>query len=271
MILLTARSDEESKLLGTTIGADSFLGKPFNEKELVGQVKNLLRLKQREREIDELNQHLTHNVLRRTLAPDLVDDILAGRASIHDTPTSRSVTVVFATLVGFARTAALLPGDEAASVLNEHLGRMTDVVYEHKGSIDKFIGGTIMLLFGAPVELAPRDQVSRAVACARAMQRAAEELDRQRVARGLSSMPLRVGIHYGPAVVGNFGGALRADYTAVGSTVNLAARLESRCEPGQILVSGELVDYLPEGTARETGSLRLKGFSREVPCFVIQS
>jgi adenylate cyclase len=176
VVLLTAKSDEESKLAGTAIGADAFLGKPFDERELASTVRNLVRLEEREREVERLNRHVAENVLERYLPPPLVDDILAGRTSVDVEPETVQATVLFGDLAGFTRTSAQLRAGKMARLLNEYLARMNDVVFAHGGTIDKHMGDGIMVIFGAPVRAEAKEQVLRAARSALAMQRAMGEL-----------------------------------------------------------------------------------------------
>ncbi len=267
VVLLTAKSDEESKLAGTEIGADAFLGKPFNESELVSTVRNLVQLKEREREVERLNRHIAENVLKRYLPAPLVDDILAGRTSVDVEPETVQATILFSDLVGFTRLSARLRAAKMARVLNEYLGKMNDVVFAHGGTVDKYMGDGIMVIFGAPVRLEAKDQVRRAAACAIAMQHAMADLNVRWVAEGLPEIKLRIGLHHGPVVVGNFGDARRSDYTAIGPTVNLASRIEGASPEGGVLVSGEVYDFLPEQMAEDAGAFELKGIEGAVRCF----
>jgi len=267
VVLLTAKSDEESKLAGTEIGADAFLGKPFNEQELASTVRNLVHLKEREKEVERLNRHIAENVLKRYLPPALVDEILAGRMSLDVEPETAQATVLFGDLAGFTKTSAQLRATKMARMLNEYLSKMNDVVFAHGGTIDKYMGDGIMVIFGAPVRLEASDQVRKATECALAMQRAMTELHTRWRKEGLPEIPLRVGVHHGPVVVGNFGDARRSDYTAIGPTVNLASRIEGQCPPGSVLVSGEVCDFLSEGMAEDAGTFQLKGIEGLVRCY----
>ena len=136
---------------------------------------------------------------------------------------------------------------------------MNKVIYEHGGTIDKFIGDAIMVVFGAPTAMIPQDQTERATQCAVAMQAAMNDLNKQWAGDGIPELKMRIGIHQGVAVVGNFGSALRSDYTAIGPTVNMASRIEAACEPGEVFISGEVCDYLDEELAEEVGKFELKG------------
>ena len=108
--------------------------------------------------------------------------------------------------------------------------------------------------------MSPSEQVARASACALAMQEAMNRLCQTWVSRGALGLQMRIGIHHGRAVVGNFGSQQRSDYTAIGPSVNLASRIETACEPGEVYVSDEVCALIPEGTTtQEVGSFSLKG------------
>ena len=116
-----------------------------------------------------------------------------------------------------------------------------------------------MVIFGAPDDMSPGEQGRRAASCALAMQKALVELNSKWAEDDIEPLEIRVGIHHGPAIVGNFGSAQRLDYTAIGDTVNLASRIESHGEAGQILVSGMMADLLPEKAVEKAGAVELKG------------
>ncbi|MEC9466723.1 MAG: adenylate/guanylate cyclase domain-containing protein, partial [Myxococcota bacterium] len=271
IVLLTAKSDQESKLMGTELGADAFLGKPFNDAELLSVVRNLLSLKSREREVVALNHELTEKVLKRYLPPDLVDQIILGEVDFDQEPESINGTILFSDLVGFTALSGRLRATKLARVLNEYLTEMVRVIYQHGGTIDKFIGDAVMVIFGAPKVMVGKEQALKAVQCALAMQAKLDELNARWDDDALKSLQMRIGIHHGPLVVGTFGSEERSDYTAIGPTVNTASRVESACEPGDILVSGEICDFLPEAMAEEAGLFELKGVGEQVPLYRIIS
>ena len=148
-ILLTAKSDEESKLIGTEIGADIFLGKPFNDQELGSAVRNLLGLKSREKEVQKLNDYITESVLKRYLPPALIGDILSGELSMDRPAELREITVLFSDLRGFTELSEALGPEKISDVLNQYLTVMNEVIFEHEGTIDKFIGDAVMVLWSA--------------------------------------------------------------------------------------------------------------------------
>ena len=263
MVLLTAKSDEESKIIGTGIGADAFLGKPFNSEELTSTVRNLLQLKTGEKEIQRLNTFLTESVLKRYLPPSLITEIIDGHISMDRPAELRHVTVLFSDLCGFTKKSEVLGPQAIAELLNEYLTTMNDIIFDHGGTIDKFIGDAVMVMFGAPKDMPPEEQVERACACAQDMQRAMVLIAKAWELRGAGDLKMRIGIHRGDAVVGNFGSDKRSDYTCIGPTVNLASRIEGACEPGTVLVSETVFGYLSDTQATRAGGFSLKGVDAE--------
>lgn len=266
-VLLTAKSDDESKLLGAQMGADAFLGKPFNEEELTSVVKNLLALKEREREVKALNRRLTEQVLKRYLPPDLVEDLIQGDLEVVQEPKMVTATVLFSDLQGFTKYSNQISPTELSERLNEYLAEMTDIIFEHGGTIDKFIGDAIMVLFGAPRTMDPTSQARAAAACAQAMQKRMTSLMDRWASRGAPTMAMRIGIHQGPMVVGSFGSQSRSDYTAIGSNVNFAARIEPVCVPGEVFVSEEIAERLGQAMVEPAGTFELKGFDEPPPLY----
>ncbi|MDY7022013.1 MAG: response regulator, partial [Cyanobacteriota bacterium] len=239
-VLLTAKADEDTRIEGVERGADAYVSKPFNDRELLAEVRNLRALKENERRVAELNRYLTESVLQRFLPPAMVEQAAAGDLMLDLNPEPRLVTIVFTDLVGFTRMSNQLQSRRIAQVLNEYLAAMTQAVFENGGTVDKFIGDAVMALYGAPKELSPDEQVRRALASARAMLRALERLnqnwlEQNLIGNGVEPVRFRCGIHQGMAVVGMFGAKERSDYTAIGPSVNLAARLQDAASPNSIL------------------------------------
>ena len=262
MILLTAKSDDDSKVLGTEIGANAFLGKPFNDQELTSLVRNMLSLKAREKEVEELNHQLTENVLKRYLPPGLVEDIIRGDFEWVVEPRRRSITVMFSDLCGFTQLGTRLNAKAYAGQLNDYLTLMNEIIFANYGTIDKFMGDAIMVVFGAPQEMDSFNQAQRAITCARAMQNGLESLNEKWKAQSLPQLQARIGIHQGDAIVGNFGSDRRSDYTCIGTAVNLASRIEGACAPGEVFVSGVVQELLPD-EVEPAGKFKLKGIDEE--------
>ncbi|QKQ74319.1 response regulator [Nostoc sp. TCL240-02] len=275
IILLTAKVDEETRIEGTEHGADAYLAKPFNDRELLAEVRNLLALKENERRIVELNTYLTESVLKRFLPAVLVQKAATGDLTLDLRPEPRLITVLFSDIVGFTQLSNTLRSRRVAELLNEYLEAMTKVVFGNGGTVDKFMGDAILALYGAPEELTPNEQVRRAINTARAMHRSLADLNQRWREQGvfdgdrLTSVQFRCGIHQGTAVVGMFGSAERADYTAIGPSVNIAARLQAAALPGTILVSAAVADYLQEEEITKGSPLELKGVDETVLTFAV--
>jgi len=275
IILLTAKVDEETRIEGTEYGADAYLAKPFNDRELLAEVRNLLALKENERRVLELNTYLTESVLKRFLPPALVKKAATGDLTLDLRPEPRLITVLFSDIVGFTQLSNTLRSRRVAELLNEYLEAMTKTVFDNGGTVDKFMGDAILALYGAPEELTPNEQVRRAINTARAMHFSLGELNKRWQNQGIfdadghAGVMFRCGIHQGTAVVGMFGSAERADYTAIGPSVNIASRLQSAALPGTILVSAAVADYLQDEEITKVSPLELKGVDETVLTFSV--
>lgn len=276
IILLTAKVDEDTRIEGVERGADAYLSKPFNDRELLAEVRNLVALKKNERRVQQLNTYLTESVLKRFLPPAMVKKAATGELSLDLRPEPRLVTILFSDMVGFTSLANTLRARRVAELLNEYLAEMTRAVFDNGGTVDKFVGDAVMALFGSPEELTPNEQARRVIAAARQMLHTLDELNERWQEQGIvggdtgvSPVRFRCGIHQGTAVVGMFGGKERSDYTAIGPSVNIAARLQEVAEPNTILVSAAVADYLDEDEITKFKPLQLKGIDETVLTFVV--
>jgi adenylate cyclase len=269
VVLLTAKADEDTRIEGVERGADAYLSKPFNDRELLAEVRNLLALKENEYRMSQLNTYLTGSVLSRFLPPTLVQRAAKGELSLDLRPEPRMVTVLFSDIVGFTQLSNTLRSRRVAELLNEYLAKMTRAIFDNGGTVDKFMGDAILAIFGAPEELSPNEQVRRSIAAARQMYAELDELNVRWEAQGINRVQFRCGIHQGTAVVGMFGSDERSDYTAIGPSVNIAARLQEAAQPGAILVSAAVADYLDEDIMTKESPLKLKGVDETVLTFSV--
>ena len=238
---------------------------------LVGRQRNTRdRLRAQRTEIASLNRELREVVLRRFLPPSLVDAVVDGRASLDDRPTTRTLTVLLVDIVGFTAIADRMRAAGISEFLGQYYSLMCEVVFEHQGIVDKFMGDGVMVLFGVARDLPPPDQAAAAVACARSMhRRIADAREAWRPAVGTDTQ-IRVAIHQGPAAVGYFGTALRTELTAVGPTINLAFRMAEICAPGTAMVSSSVADHLPPGDVESRGVFSLRGIVEPRHLFVLR-
>lgn len=171
----------------------------------------------------------------RFLPEYVVKQMLENPNSFKLGGVNQPVTVLFSDIRGFTSMSETADPEEIVRILNRYFSAMTEVIFEHGGTLDKFIGDGIMALFGAPN--ATPDDARNAVNAAIGMQRRLEELNAEFIAEGRRPVAIGVGLHTGVATVGYIGSEIRSEYTAIGDTVNLASRLESNTSGGQILIS----------------------------------
>jgi adenylate cyclase len=217
---------------------------------------------------------LTEELIRRRLeryhSPAVVERISKGVNSADDglVADEREATVLFADLVGFTNLCEGMSPREVVELLNHYFSELTEVIFRHEGTVDKFIGDCIMAVFGAPI--ASEDHAQRACDAALEMRQALGQLND--ALPGDIALRFRVGIHTGKVVAGDIGSVRRSDYTVLGATVNLAARIESAVAlPDQIMISDITKEGLPESyLTKFAGDRELKGIKRRVPCYELQ-
>ncbi len=149
--------------------------------------------------------------------------------------TSSEVTVLLADLRGFTSISEAYPARTVLEVLNRYLGRMCEIAVRNGGTIDKFMGDSVMVLFGAPQRA--EDDARRAVTCAVQMQMAMHDINRDHASRKLPELYMGIGINTGRVMAGVLGSALHSEYTVIGDEVNLASRIETFSLRGQVLIS----------------------------------
>lgn len=195
--------------------------------------------------------------LGRYLPGQLVDQVVRQEQAVQLGGERRTITVLFADVASFTSLVEKVPPETVVTILNQLFTILTEVVFRHGGTVDKFIGDCVMAFWGAPAE--QPDHAARAVAAAEDMLRWLElGNEAWRVKHGVT-IHLAIGVNSGDAVVGNFGSESRMEYTCIGDTVNVASRLEALARPQQILVSRATRDrapgpaYVPLGTHQAPG------------------
>ena len=214
-----------------------------------------------------VSERVSRERLERYHSPAVVERITKMASSDSLAADERDVTVVFADVVGFTSRCETMEPRDVAAMLNRCFSGMSEAVFRHEGTLDKFIGDCLMAVFGAPLE-AP-DHSIRAIEAALDLRAALDELN-----EGISEeerIRFRVGMHSGKVIAGDIGSVRRSDYTVLGATVNLASRIESSiAQPGQIIVTDATREAAGDRFLyRPVGEFQPKGISRMVKAFEV--
>lgn len=211
------------------------------------------------------------NAFARYVSQQVMDEILSHGGDLSLRGTRKKVTVLFSDIRNFTTLAEGHTPEQVVGFLNEYFERMIDVIFKNKGTLDKFIGDGMMVLFGAP--LSDDEQEKNAVHAALGMQLELSRLTEKWRETMDSDIRIGIGIHTGQAIVGNIGSDKRMEYTAIGDTVNVASRLESSTKAlhTPILVSESTRDAVcDQFTFRDEGSIEVKGRSAPVRVYSLE-
>jgi adenylate cyclase len=206
--------------------------------------------------------------LERFVAPE-VADMIAANPQIRLGGVNQKVSVMFADIRSFTQFSERTEPGRVVEVLNEYFTRVTDVILDHGGMIDKYIGDAVMALFGAPIS--KENDADNAVRSAIQIQRLVAEMNRDSAARGWPELAVGIGINTGVVTAGNIGSPRRLEYTVVGDAVNIASRLVTGAVGGQILISQSTAEEL-RGRFQllKLRARRLRGRSEPVQVFNVQ-
>jgi adenylate cyclase len=230
-------------------------------------------LKSREAELSKKSEALENlsKQLSKYLSPQIYESIFSGKQEVKLVSQRKRLTVFFSDLVGFTETTERLESEDLTRLLNQYLTEMTNIAIAYGATVDKYIGDAIVIFFGDPDTLGVKEDAMQCVKMAVAMQKRMKELERVWQESGLEK-PLRsrIGINTGLCTVGNFGSDERMDYTIIGGGVNLAARLESACKPGEILLSYETYAHVKNVVeCSERDQINVKGIAAPVTTFQV--
>jgi adenylate cyclase len=207
--------------------------------------------------------------LERFHSPQVIEMMLKGGRETKDDimePKDVTATMLFADIVGFSSLSEQMPAREINMVLNQFFSRMTDIVFRHDGTLDKYMGDGMMAVFGAPME--KDDDAERAIQAAQEMRRELAVMTDN--TGGEKKFNIRMGINTGRVAAGNIGSPKRMDYTVIGEPVNLAARLQSIAEPNQILIGEETYRIvMGKFHVKKVGLKKIKGKSTEVMVYEV--
>lgn len=234
-----------------------------DEFQELGNEVNRMSKGLRERERLKLNfaRYVSHHVMEKILKSEAVTKLEGER---------RKITVLFSDIRSFTKLSEQLPPEKVVSLLNEYFGAMLDVIFRFQGTLDKFIGDGIMVEFGAPLDDAMQEK--HAIMTAIQMQKELKALGPKWEKEGKPRIEIGIGIHTGFAIVGSIGSERRLEYTAIGDTVNVAARLENATKTLKkpILISASTYNSIKnEFKAVSLGALELHGRTEPVEVYAV--
>ena len=293
IILVTAKSDSKDIVAGLDAGGDEYIAKPIDQAALMARVRSILRLKALHDEVqdqktqlaaqsaelaqwnatlekrvaDQLGEIERMARLKRFLSPQVAELVVSGGDERILDSHRREVTVVFCDLRGFTAFAETAEPEEVMAVLREYHAGLGAIIHRHDGTLERFMGDGLMVLFNDPLPCP--DPAARAVRMALDMHAAVDALAEAWTRRG-HDLGFGVGIAHGYATLGRIGFEGRSDYAAIGTVANLAARLCGEAQRGQTLTDRRVAAMAGDVARFETiGELSLKGLTRPVPTFVV--
>ncbi|MEK7989458.1 MAG: response regulator [Thiotrichaceae bacterium] len=243
VVLITALDGQNDRIKGIQAGADEFLSKPINREELMARVRSLLRYQLARSELEEAqNQHLK-SMFKRYVSPKLVDEILIhpdkAEVTLADQKNRLDAVILFADLRGFTAMSEMLKPTDVVSLLNEFFTMLTEVGYRYDGTIFNMAGDCLLIGFGVPFH--QEDAPIRSLDAAMDMQKEFIALDHSWRDTYDVDVGLGIGINKGELIVGNVGSPNYMNYTVIGDTVNVASRLVSMADRGEVIISDSML------------------------------
>jgi adenylate cyclase len=260
-IIVSAYGDMANIRTAMNRGAFDFVTKPIDFPDLEATIAKTLRhieVLRNARECQAAAER-AYASLSRYFSPNLARELASDTDAIDLGGQRREIATLFTDIASFTALVETLEPSVLGPLLNEYLTGMTDIVFAQDGTVAKTVGDALHVLFGAPGE--QPDHAARAVACALALDEYAEAFRARCHKEGIALGITRIGVHAGPAIVGNFGGGRFFDYTAYGDTINVAARLEAANKQlgTRICVSATLANKVEDFCGRPVGDLILRG------------
>jgi adenylate cyclase len=281
IILVTAKGDSRDIVAGLECGGDEYLTKPVDHAALTARVKSILRIKalhdqvqEQARQLADWNRTLEQRVaeqlgeiqrvsrLKRFLAPQVAESVVCGADERLLESHRRDVAIVFCDLRGFTALAETAEPEEVMEVLREYHAALGDIIHRYEGTLERFLGDGLMVLFNDPIPCP--DPAVRAVRMAVAMRDCVMEMTEGWRRRG-HDLGFGVGIAQGYATLGRIGFEGRFDYAAIGTVPNLASRICGEAKSGQILISQRVLGAVEELAETDSlGMVSLKGLARPI-------
>ena len=267
VIFLTALDSVDEEHRGLDLGATDYVAKPISPPILLARIKLHLERSTNARRLKDLSEQLS-----RYLAPQVYQSLFDGSRQAEIRTQRKKLSVFFSDIKNFTESTAQWQPEEVTLLLNSYFAEMSQIAAEYGATLDKFIGDAIVIFFGDPHTLGVREDAVQCVNMAIAMQVRMGQLQARWREMGINkAFEIRIGINSGFCDVGNFGSALRMEYTIIGREVNLAARLEQAAEPGEILISSETYALVQHDvTAEARPPVQAKGFSHPISVYVVR-
>ncbi len=268
-VIVSAYGDMTNIRTAMNRGAFDFLTKPIDFADFETTVRKTIAHVEalKDARARQAAAERAHASLSRYFSPNLALSLAADANALAPGGERREIATLFTDIAGFTPLVESLDPGQLASLLSGYLEGMTEIVFAHEGTVAKIIGDAIHVLFGAPAE--QPDAATRAIACALALDARSEAYRQEWNARGVPLGVTRIGVHAGPAIVGNFGGGRLFDYTAYGDTINAAARLEAVNKQlgTRVCVSAAAAERAEGFFGRPVGDLVLRGRSEPTRAF----
>ncbi|MDY6815389.1 MAG: adenylate/guanylate cyclase domain-containing protein [Pseudomonadota bacterium] len=213
---------------------------------------------------------LSHK-LSKYLSPQVWQSIFTGERDVRLETQRKKLAIFFSDIKGFTELSEEMEPEALTELLNHYFNGMSEVALRYGGTIDKFVGDSIMVFFGDPASRGQKEDAFACVSMAIEMRKHMKIMRQKWRSQGIKTpLQIRMGISTGYTTVGNFGAENRMDYTIIGKEVNLASRLESLAEPGEILVSYETFSLIKDRImCRDKGEITVKGFAKPVPIYEV--
>lgn len=267
VIFVTTVTEAEDEAKGLDLGAVDYISKPISPAVVLARVRSHLALQDARRDM-ECQRDFIRRVFGRYMGENMVDLVLATPEGLRLGGEKRKASILMCDLRNFTSLAEVTGPEQVVQVLNGFLSEMVAVAERHDGTIDNFMGDSVLVVFGSPIRR--DDDAQRAIACAIAMQRAMPAMNARHQAQGLPILSMGIGINTGEVVVGNIGSDRHMKYSVIGSTVNLTARLQAMAVGGQVLVSASsFAEIGAEATVNGHLWVNLKGFGMPIEVYDI--
>lgn len=220
---------------------------------------------------NEKEQQIIAQKLNKYISPQVWESIFGIKKYERIETKRKKLTIFFSDIKDFTQLSEELEAEALTEMLNHYLNEMSNIAQSYNGTIDKFVGDSMMVFFGDTNSLGAQRDAIAATTMALAMQNHMKYIRNYWASKGITShLEIRIGINTGFCTVGNFGANTRMDYTIIGREVNLASRLESAAHPGEILISEETYGLIKDVIlCRDKGEISVKGFSRPIRTYEV--